>query len=292
MAHGVSRFARDPAGALDIVRWGETTHLFLQWTEASLLQVLGRQAEYFRLTDTLRRAGSPQWDLEQAFVLTSGVVPADERRMEAVLESLRSARPGQMRRGSWVPAYEDLTEDFHRFERDWTVALLLIHLGRIPEARRVMVGLGTVPAMEGLGNLQPDALRMLEAEILYREGDRAGALRVLRSITYQVPHGATYHAMADGTRSRYLRAELELELGDRGVAERLFQGFDESWSPWDGYHRVLAHQRLGEIAEAEGRVGDALRYYGLLIDFWRDCDEQLVPLREVIRERRDRLAAS
>lgn len=64
---------------------------------------------------------------------------------------------------------------------------------------------------------------------------------------------------------------------------RCFGGFDESWSPWDGYHRVFAHQRLGEIAEAEGRVDDALHYYGLLIDLWRDCDEGLVPLREEIR---------
>lgn len=100
------------------------------------------------------------------------------------------------------------------------------------------------------------------------------------------------HAMADGTRSRFLQAELEFELGDAAMAKRLFRGFDESWSPWDGYHRALAFQRLGQIAEAEGRVDDALRYYGLLIDLWRDCDEDLVPLREEIRERRDGLASA
>jgi tetratricopeptide (TPR) repeat protein len=219
-------------------------------------------------------------------------VPPDEARMEAVLVSLRNADPAEMRRGNWVPAYEDLTDDFHRFERDWNVALLLVHLGRVPEARRAIAGLESMPTLTAMGNLQLDALRMLEAEILYREGDPSGALDVLRTITYEAPHGATYHALADGTRSRFLQAELEFELGDRAVAERLFRGFDESWSPWDGYHRVLAHQRLGEIAEADGRIDDALRYYGLLIDLWRDCDEDLVPLREEIRERRDRLAAS
>jgi tetratricopeptide (TPR) repeat protein len=212
--------------------------------------------------------------------------------MEAVLASLRNADPAEMRRGNWVPAYEDLTDDFHRFERDWNVALLLIHLGRIAEARRTMAGLESMSPLTAMGNLQADALRSLEAEILYRDGDRAGALDLLRTVTYAAPHGATYHAIADGTRSRYLQAELELELGDRSVAQRLFRGFDESWSPWDGYHRVLAHQRLGEIAEAEGRIDDALRYYGLLLDLRRGCDEDLVPLREEIRGRRDRLVAS
>lgn len=289
LAHGVSRFARDPAGALDLLRRSHTPHPFLQWTEASLTHVLGRRAEYFRITDELVARGSPQWDLERAFVLTSGIVPRDEDRLEAVLRSLVDAEPADMRRGSWVPAYEDLTDDFHRLERDWNVALILIHLGRIPEARTVMAGLESMPPLTAMGNLQADAQRMLEAEILYREGDRSGALDVLRTITYEAPHGATYHALADGTRSRYLRAELELELGDRRVAERLFRGFDESWSPWDGYHRPLAVQRLAELAAADGRTDDARRYYAFLLEFWRNCDEDLVPLREEIRARWERL---
>ncbi len=291
-AHGVSRFARDPAGALDIVLRAETAPPFLEWIQASLYPVLGRREEYLRFTDARRQAGSPLWDMEQAFVLTSGVLPPDEARMEAVRASLRDADPAELLRESWVPAYEDLTEEFHRFERDWHVAMLSIHLGRIPEARRMMEELEAVPPMAGMGNLQSDALRALEAEIRYRQGDRTGALEILRTITYEAPHGATYHAIADGTRSRYLRAELEFEIGDRGVAERLFRGFDESWSPWDGYHRTLAHQRLGEIAEADGRTDDALRYYGLLVDLWSDCDADLVPLRDEIQARRDRLAVT
>ena len=77
----------------------------------------------------------------------------------------------------------------------------------------------------------------------------ADLLAVLRTIAYEAPHGATYHAIADGTRSRFLQAELEFELGDAAMAKRLFR------------------------------------------DLWRDCDEDLVPLREEIRERRDGLAS-
>lgn len=75
--------------------------------------------------------------------------------------------------------------------------------------------------MPGLGDFQEDAIRSLEAEILLRTGDQQGALTVLRTITYEVPHGATYHAVADGSRSRFLRAELELARGDTTVAKGL-----------------------------------------------------------------------
>ncbi len=291
-AHGVSRFARDPVGALAIVTQREVGDPFLDWAVSSFYHVLGRREEAFRFVDDLPGGLTAQWELERAFVLTSGVVAPDTVRMRQVLESLRARDPAEIRRGNWVPAYEDLTDEFHRFERDWTVAQLLIHLGRVSEARRIMSALDVVPAMVGLGQVQPDAIRTLEAEIRYREGDRQGALDVLRTITYEVPHGATYHSLADGTRARYLQAELELERGDRGVAERLFRGLAESWSPWDGYHRPIAYQRLGEIAEVDGRTAEAITQYTRLVDLWVECDPELVPLREEIRARRDALAAS
>lgn len=135
-------------------------------------------------------------------------------------------------------------------------------------------------------------MRSLGAEILAQAADQRGALAVLRTITYQVPHVATCHAVADGSRSRSLQAELELTRGDTNVAKGLYQGFDESWSPWDMYHRPIAYQRLGEIAQAQGRVADALTDYSRLLELWRDCDASLVPQRNEIQRRRDGLRAS
>jgi tetratricopeptide (TPR) repeat protein len=60
----------------------------------------------------------------------------------------------------------------------------------------------------------------------------------------------------------------------------------------DIYHRPIAYQRLGEIAEAEGRVADAIEYYSRLVDLWRDCDPDLVARRNEIQRRRDSLLAS
>jgi hypothetical protein len=97
--------------------------------------------------------------------------------------------------------------------------------------------------------------------------------------------------MPDGSRSRFLRAELEFEVGDAAVAKNYFVGLDDSWSFWDTYYRPQAYQRLGEIAEREGRVDDAILWYKRLIDNWRDCDPELVPQRREIEEHREALLA-
>jgi tetratricopeptide (TPR) repeat protein len=152
-----------------------------------------------------------------------------------------------------------------------------------------MASLEAMPPMPYMGDLREDALKSLDAELRYHAGDLDGALAVLRTITFEAPHGATYHAFADGTRARFLRAELELERGDREVALGLYRGLDESWSPYDIYHRPIVYQRLGEIAEAEGRTADAIEFYSRLVDLWRDTDPALIPARTAIQQRREAL---
>jgi len=255
----------------------------------NLYQVRGQQQQFLRFLDNIPGGRTALWDLLEAFVWTSGAVTPDTVRMRLVLDRLRRADPAEIRRDNWVPAYEDLTVQFHGFERDYNVALLLIHLGRVAEARAVITSLKAMGRMEFLGNLQEDAIKSLEAEMLFRDGDLNQALTVLRAITYDVSHGATYHAIADASRSRFLRAELELARGDTSVAKGLHRGFDESWSPWDMYHRPVVYQRLGEIAEAEGRVTDAITQYSRLLDLWRDGDAATVATRDKVKQRRDAL---
>ncbi len=291
-AHAVSRFARDAAGAQAMLATYTDNEPLVFNLKANLYQVRGQHAEFRRLLEHVPGRRTAAWDLAEAFVWTSGSVPPDTARMEYVLARLKRADPAEIRRDNWIPAYEDLTVEFHRFERDYNVALLLINLGRVTEARPIISSLVATSPMPGLGNLQADAIRSLNAEILYRSGTPRQALTVLRTITYEAPHGATYHSFADGPRSRFLRAELELLQGDTTVAAGLYHGFDESWSPWDIYHRPIAYQRLGEIAEAQGRVADAITFYTRLVELWRDCDPALVPKRNEIRQRRDALLAS
>ncbi len=290
-AHGASRFDRNPAGAQQILDALETTEPLLLMIRTNNFAVLGQVDSLRRFFDRIPGGRTVLWDMDEAFIWTSGAIAPDTARMAALLPRIRSADPAAMRRNSWVTSYEDLTDTFHRFERDYQVILLEIQLGRLAEARRDLAALRDLPPLENLGNLRDDAIRSLEAELLLAQGDRDGALRMLRTITYETPHASTYHAFSDGSRSRFLRAELELERGDTAVAIGFYRGFDESWSPWDSYHRASAYQRLGEIAEAQGRRDDATRYYGWLVDLWRDADPAFQPHRAAIAERRNALLA-
>ncbi len=289
-AHGASRFARNPAGAQAMLAERTSDEPLLLMLVANLHMLRGQTAAFRAfVADPPGDGRSALWDVLEAFVWTSGAIAPDTARMEVLVERLRAADPAQMRRQNWVEAYEDLTDEFHRFERDQMVAMLLIHLGRVNEARPIIASLRSRETMEQLGNLQADAIRSLEAEIAMQEGNSSEALRILRTITYETPHASTYHAFADASRPRFLQAELELVQGDTAVAVGLYRGFDESWSPWDTYHRAIAYQRLGEVAEAQGRPQEAIRYYGWLLDLWSDADPSYDGRRARIKEHRDRL---
>ncbi len=290
-AHGVSRFARNPAGAQAILAGRSGDEPLLLMLVANLYQVRGQHRQFLQLLDQPPGGRTAQWDLLEAFVWTSGAAAPETARMEAALDRLRRADPANILRDDWVPAYEDLTVDFHAFERDYNVALLLVHLGRAAEARQIITSLKARAKMQALGTVQEDAVLSLEAELLEQDGRSIEALAVLRTIAYETPHSATYRAVVDGSRSRFLRAELELAHGDRAVAKALYQGFDESWSPWDLYHRPIVYERLAQIAEAEERPSEAVELYGRLLDLWRDCDPDLVARRDDIRQRRDALTA-
>lgn len=291
-AHGVSRFAKNPAGALAILEGAGRSEALNLMVQANSYQVLGREVRFLEFLDSHPAYRAAVWDLLETFVLTSGAATPDTTRMLGALERIRRADPAAMRRDNWIPAYEDLTVEFHRFEREYHVALLLIHLDWLAEARSVIASLKAWAPLPNLGSLQADAVLSLEADLLHQTGDLSGALAALRQIRYAVPHGATYHAMADGARSRYLRAELELAQGDTTVAQGIYQGFDESWSPWDTYHRPVALERLGDIAAVQGRTSEAVTYYTRLVDMWQGADSALVTRRDEVRRRRDALVAA
>jgi len=288
-AHGVARFARDPRGAAELLESRSSDEPLLRMLTPNLLVVQGRYRDFQRFMAGVRDQGNPSWDLFEAFVITSGTYPARDAELGAVLARLDRATPGALMSTAWFPPYEDLTPRFIAFERDAYRALLLIQLGRVPEARRRIAALAAADSFPGLGSIKADAVLGLETEMLYREGKLAEALATARRIEYEVPHAATVRPLPDGSRSRFLRAELELAVGDPAVAKNYFVGFDDSWSFWDTYYRPQAYQRLGEIAERDGRIDDAITWYTRLIDTWRDCDPALVPQREGIARRRDAL---
>jgi tetratricopeptide (TPR) repeat protein len=287
--HGVATFARDTHGAYEILETRTTDQDLLLMLVPNLQVVQGKHDGFRSFMSGMGNRRHANWDIYEAFVLTSGAYPADDGELSAVLDRVLEADPDEVLRTAWIPAYEDLTLRFAEFELDYNVALLLIHLGRIAEAREIIDAMAATDDFPGLGSLRQDAVNGLEAEIFYRSGEFERALDLVRLIAHEVPHAATVRSLADGTRSRFLRAELELQVGDIDVARGYYLGFDQSWSPWDTNYRSVVYQRLGEIAEQEGKAEDAIGYYTRLLDLWRDCDPELLAARNEIQDRRDAL---
>ena len=249
----------------------------------------GRYGEAGDFLDRRRLERNATWDVFQAFLLTSGAVPLDPERMAALLPALAEMSPDDIRRTAWLTPYEDITDRFLEFQRDYYRATILIQLGRGSEASDLLRALEAAAEFEGLGSVRDDALRSLRVEQLYAAGDRTAALDVLRTMEFEIPHAVSYQPMPDQSRARFLRGELELELGDAATGEAFLIGLDEPWSMWDTYHRPLLYQRMGRLAEEQGRTADAINYYERLVSLWRECDPELVPLRDEIAARLEAL---
>ncbi len=288
VAHGVSRFSRDVHGAAKVLGSNPGNQPLLQFMVPELLFARGKIRDYEDFMSGVPQR-TPTWDIYEAFVLTSGAYEPDMDRMELVLQNLRTSDPAAIRGAAFLPPTDDMTTRFFAFVRDYHVALLLIHLDRLEDARQIIARLRAEDDFPGLGSLKGDVLHSLDAEVLLTSGDAQAALQQLRDIRYEIPHSVTVQVVADGSRSRFLRAELENRIGDRAVARGFYAGLDESWSPWDMFYRAVAYQRLGRMAEDEGRIDEAIRLYSLLVDQWRECDPRLVAVRAEIEKRLEAL---
>jgi hypothetical protein len=289
VAHGVSRFARDPFSAERILRSPPTLEPPLLATITNSLTIQGRLGELRQSIEGHREFTDPTFDLWATFLMTSGNVPARREELEDLKARLSLTTPEALLASNWIPPYEDLTPRFMAFQRDWFLALLNLQLGNVEAAQAWVDAHAVAPEFVGLGSLASDALKSMRAELLLESGDERGALEILRTMEYSVPHQATITPITDLARSRFLRAELERTSGDLKVAKGIYLGFDHSWAFVDTSYRPLAYRRLGEIAEVEGDLEMAAVWYDRLLNLWQDCDPELIPLREEIRGRREAL---
>ena len=286
---GVDRFARNARAAERILDERESDEPLLVAMIPIVQIEQGRLEEARAFFEQPRLSDIPSWNVFEASVLTSGLLPPDEQRMTELAARLEDLDPNDLLASFWLPPYEDMTPGFAAFMRDFYRTLLLVQLGRIPEARLLLDDMIGREPFIGLGTFKPDAERILESEILMQAGDRQQALEVLRTVEYQVPHAVTVMPMPDQARSRILRSELEREIGNIETSRGFLLGLDESWSPWDGMYRSSVYRMLGEIAEDEGRYQDAVLNFTRLLNLWEECDPDLVPIRDGIEERRNAL---
>jgi tetratricopeptide (TPR) repeat protein len=261
------------------------------WFVPQVFAMKGQFGLYRDFMQSTRRPRNPSWDLTEAFVLTSGAVSPDASRLETLLNRLEEADLVETRDTGFIIPHDDITLDFLAFENAFHRATILAQLGRLGDADELHREMKTYGDFRGLGGLRADMILSVEAEIELQRGNQQGALESLRAIRYELPHAASIRVSADGSRSRFLRAELEYAIGDVDVARGFYEGLDESWSPFDSFYRAPVYLRLAEIAESEGRIDDAIFNYSHLVEMWKDADSELEPARQSAKERLDVLLA-
>ena len=155
---------------------------------------------------------------------------------------------------------------------------LFVRGGNLPRARELRDSLAARMSSGSVNDLS--AREVLDAEIARAEGRPEEAARILE-ITAGRPSSSTYVLES--------LAEALADKGDLDAATLRFRELAEQRSlGWEGQEGwLLAHFRLGVLAEARGDTAAAVQFYNKFLDRWKDGDAGLV---EVIEARR-RVAA-
>ena len=105
------------------------------------------------------------------------------------------------------------------------------------------------------------------------------------------PSPPSYGEWGDGAEARFLKARLLEQHGDLAEAARWFASFEQvsldalAWA-------APAHLMRAEILDRLGRRAEAAADYARVAELWRDCDAELVPLRDLAVQRASRYSGS
>jgi len=131
--------------------------------------------------------------------------------------------------------------------------------------------------------LTRDLALQVRAAASWSEGRAAEALALLDGTDreqWQMLAGTT--ASTWHTHVNYLRAELLREIGREEEALLFYERFGRM--PRTRIYVALAHYRRAEIFERRGDVEAAARHYRRMTELWADCDPELRPMVEQVRE--------
>jgi serine/threonine protein kinase len=249
----------------------------------------GRYEEVRAFLSDPTRQRTSTWDVWDAELVVTDLVPVDAAVMERLLERLMRMDPEDRLRTKFEPIHDIFTPAVAALERDVNVAKLLARLGRFDAAWEIQRAIAALPPFEAFESLAQDAAGGLAADLNAVAGDRQQALEILRGLRYQLPNTATSLSLTGASHARFLRAELEYELGDPELARRLYEGLVGPFNPADKLFLAHAIERVGQSHDAAGRTGDAIFYYEKLARMWADADDELAPRRAAALQRLEAL---
>jgi tetratricopeptide (TPR) repeat protein len=130
-------------------------------------------------------------------------------------------------------------------------------------------------------------LRTLDGLDAYSRGDLELAEQAIADAQLNI---STHFAMTPLTQPirRFLQGEIMIERGEFQAALGLYENF--GWlGNIDLAYLGLSYHRLAEIHERMGNTEKAIEYYSRLVRLWKNCDPELIPLREEARRKLDRV---
>jgi tetratricopeptide (TPR) repeat protein len=133
-------------------------------------------------------------------------------------------------------------------------------------------------------------LRSLEAIEAWKAGQFEQALDVADEARLRILWRTAYRSVLyEQVVDRFVKAEVLLELGEFDTALELYRSLTAN----DQYRGLVflgpSYVRQAEIHERLGEPTKAIEYYTRFLRLWRNCDPELIPMREEARRNLDRL---
>lgn len=248
------------------------------------------EARFGDQTDTWASAG-PNYHgrsiLERSLVASIPVYPVSDDQVR----SLRDEVSGWDTLGSPVMQSASNAHDGQHWAiKAYLDAILSLRLG---EYNRLMAGKNVLAERSDStsGRDLPYSLfKSLEAIEAWTAGEHERALDLLDKARLNIlwrtaSHSLLYEQVID----RMVKAEVHLELGEIGPALEHYRSLTASDHDRGLLFLGPSFLRQAEIYERLGDRKLAIEYLARLLRLWRNCDPELIPMREEARRNLDRL---
>jgi tetratricopeptide (TPR) repeat protein len=220
---------------------------------------------------------------------TLDLAPTTESDLEELLGELKrwdtSLEPAALVPTNFLAAHDEIRPQV----RHYLIGVMEAQLGR-ESAVASAAELEALPGTDRARDLAQDLARGIRARWLLSQGDPAGALRELDSLTYEA---LSYQDTMSSpflslSPERYLKATLLVEMGEYERALPILSSFSET-SFFDEVFVAPSHFLRGEAYAALGQPEMAFEHYSRFIELWQDCQ---LPLCSRVEDAHSRLTSN
>ncbi len=247
-------------------------HVHLAYLHAMRGRWAGAQGELAKAEALDRARGLAN----RAWLTLLPFAPATGTDLEQLRDDLAEWDAEGAPRSAMPSAHFAIHNDLHADIRLYLLGLVQARLGETAAAAALARQLER-PAGDDAGPHRAGFAQSIRAALAQASGDRDGALRAIEQIRIGNYEPALFSPLLSWASERFRRAALQEALGHGEDATRTYASF-EGFNFFDRALAGPAHLRLGRIAEAAGRAGEARAHYERFLFLWSGADPEFRPL--------------